>query len=253
MKTCKICKIEKDDKDFRPKRLSCRKCVRLTTTAKWNKANADKVKNHSKSNYLRNREVRIQRAGNWAKNNNDKRLKIQSKYRIGNSNTLNEKGREYYIDNKDRVLAYHALKYKRDKEKISKRIAIYRSNNRGHMIKKGIEYHKNRRESDPTFKIRCYLSNRINIALRKYLIGKAFSTMKLTGCSTEELKNHLESLFIEDMSWDNYGTWHIDHKKPCASFDLSDPEQQKICFHYTNLQPLWAIDNFKKSSKLMTA
>ena len=51
------------------------------------------------------------------------------------------------------------------------------------------------------------------------------------------------------MTQKNYGEWHVDHIKPCASFDLTDPKQQEICFHYTNLQPLWAIDNIKKGSK----
>jgi HNH endonuclease. len=53
------------------------------------------------------------------------------------------------------------------------------------------------------------------------------------------------------MSWDNYGRdgWHIDHIRPCASFDLTDPEQQRQCFHYTNLQPLWAADNIRKGAK----
>ena len=51
------------------------------------------------------------------------------------------------------------------------------------------------------------------------------------------------------MNWDNYGQWHIDHIRPCASFNLLDPIEQKICFHYTNLQPLWAEDNLKKSNK----
>lgn len=52
------------------------------------------------------------------------------------------------------------------------------------------------------------------------------------------------------MTWENYGEWHIDHIKPCASFDLNDPEQQKLCFHYTNLQPMWAKENQKKADKL---
>ena len=53
------------------------------------------------------------------------------------------------------------------------------------------------------------------------------------------------------MTWQNYGDgWHIDHIHPCAAFDLTDPEQQKACFHWSNLQPLWAIDNFRKSSFL---
>ena len=68
----------------------------------------------------------------------------------------------------------------------------------------------------------------------------------------KELKIYLESLFQEGMTWDNYNFygWHIDHIIPIASFDLSDPEQQKKCFHYTNLQPLWASDNLQKGVKL---
>jgi hypothetical protein len=52
------------------------------------------------------------------------------------------------------------------------------------------------------------------------------------------------------MTRKNYGKWHVDHIRPCASFDLTNPKQQQICFHYTNLQPLWAIDNIKKGVKL---
>ena len=63
------------------------------------------------------------------------------------------------------------------------------------------------------------------------------------------LKDYLQSKFENGMTWENYGKWHIDHIRPCASFDLTDIEQQKICFNYKNLQPLWAEDNFKKSDK----
>lgn len=73
----------------------------------------------------------------------------------------------------------------------------------------------------------------------------------LIGCSISELKGYLENLFSDGMSWDNRGMygWHIDHVKPCASFDLTNEEEVKKCFHYTNLQPLWARDNFVKGSK----
>lgn len=78
--------------------------------------------------------------------------------------------------------------------------------------------------------------------------NKSDSTINLIGCSREQLIKHIESMFDENMSWDNYGSWHIDHIKPCSLFDLSDEKQQKECFHYTNLQPLWAKDNLRKSN-----
>ncbi|MFA6572185.1 MAG: hypothetical protein WCT77_13235, partial [Bacteroidota bacterium] len=73
----------------------------------------------------------------------------------------------------------------------------------------------------------------------------------LLGCSAEKLQYHLQSRFTSEMTWQNYGSfWHIDHIHACSHFDLTDPEQQKICFHYSNLQPLSAIDNMRKSNQL---
>lgn len=77
--------------------------------------------------------------------------------------------------------------------------------------------------------------------------AKAMSTFELIGCDINSLRVHIESRFTDGMTWDNQGCWHIDHIRPCASFDLSVPEQQRLCFHYTNLQPLWARDNLAKS------
>jgi hypothetical protein len=71
-------------------------------------------------------------------------------------------------------------------------------------------------------------------------------THEYIGCSIAELREHLQKQFTARMSWDNYGAWHIDHKRPCASFDLSKREEQLACFHFTNLQPLWAADNISK-------
>lgn len=73
--------------------------------------------------------------------------------------------------------------------------------------------------------------------------------MELLGCPLDVAKNHIEKQFKDGMTWDNHGEWHIDHIKPCASYDLNIPEEQKKCFHYTNLQPLWANENLSKSDK----
>jgi hypothetical protein len=115
-----------------------------------------------------------------------------------------------------------------------------------------VQYNKYRRErriDDINFKLRYYLSNRIRGCLKlKY---KFTHFNNLLGCSVEQLKQHLEQQFKPGMSWENYGYygWHIDHIRPCASFDLSKPDKQKQCFHYTNLQPLWAKDNMSKGSR----
>ena len=73
--------------------------------------------------------------------------------------------------------------------------------------------------------------------------------MFLLGCEIDYLMYHLQERFKPGMSWDNYGDWHIDHIKPCAKFNLSDPRQQLKCFNYKNLQPLWAEDNLSKGAK----
>lgn len=93
---------------------------------------------------------------------------------------------------------------------------------------------------------------RVNNALRAQGAGKSESLIRLLGCSIPELRRHLETGFLPGMTWENWGRegWHIDHIIPCASFDLSDPKQQAACFHYTNLQPLWAAENIGKGARL---
>tara|TARA_B100001094_G_scaffold125669_1_gene121754 strand:- start:4629 stop:5054 length:426 start_codon:yes stop_codon:yes gene_type:complete len=106
-----------------------------------------------------------------------------------------------------------------------------------------------RREREPKYAMLCRLRRRLRSALSRKGIIKTNTTMELCGCTLEELKAHLEQQFVENMNWDNRSEWHIDHIRPCASFDLTDIEQQKQCFHYSNLQPLWAHENLKKSDK----
>jgi hypothetical protein len=108
-------------------------------------------------------------------------------------------------------------------------------------------------------KYRKILNNKIKTNLRYRVwsvlkgVSKSKSTMQLVGCSIKFLIKYLELRFMKDMSWHNYGLygWHIDHIIPCASFDLSKPEEQRKCFHYTNLQPLWAFDNLSKNDKII--
>lgn len=105
-------------------------------------------------------------------------------------------------------------------------------------------------KKDPIRKLIARCRIRTNLALKDKSL-KACKTMDLLGCSREFLKAHLESQFKPGMSWENHNRsgWHIDHIKPCSKFDFSDPAQQKECFHYTNLQPLWAKENISKGNR----
>ena len=110
---------------------------------------------------------------------------------------------------------------------------------------------RNRYHNDFNYRMSCLLSNRIYKALKLSRAPKTDRATSLLGCSIENFKQHIEQQFEKGMSWDNYAitTWHIDHIRPCASFDLTNPEQQKECFHYSNLRPLWSNNNYFKSSK----
>lgn len=101
--------------------------------------------------------------------------------------------------------------------------------------------------------------NRMMINLRRmvrdFLGTKKFRkksrSLRLLGCTPDELRTHIESQFLSWMTWENYGKrWQIDHRLPCASFDLTDERQQEICFHYTNLQPMCRSKNSKKGARI---
>jgi len=110
-------------------------------------------------------------------------------------------------------------------------------------------YKNNKYRLDINFQIACKLRTRFNKMLKNNL--KHGSALKMLGCNIEEFKLYFQSLFTEGMNWEKVfnGEIHIDHKRPLASFDLPKAEEQAKACHYTNLQPLWAVDNIKKSNK----
>ena len=108
---------------------------------------------------------------------------------------------------------------------------------------------RERYATDIAYRLQKQIRVLVKQALRLGNARKSSKTIILLGCTIAELKTHLELQFQPGMNWDERSAWHIDHIRPCASFDLTDPEQQRLCFHYTNLQPLWAEVNLAKSSK----
>ncbi len=120
--------------------------------------------------------------------------------------------------------------------------AIYRKQNEEKIRKQKRDWELLHKDN-PVFKIKRNLRRRIHHLVKGQ---KSDSTFNLIGCSAEEFKKHIESQFSEGMSWENYGEWHIDHIIECFRFDLTDPENQRKCFHYTNQRPLWKKDNLTR-------
>ena len=167
---------------------------------------------------------------NFAKDRNRRRADCKS--------CNSEKSIDYYQKNKSKSIRRIN---QWNKENPSKRILYRQSYYQRNKIK--IKLYNQR----PEIKIKMNLRNRLGHICRG---KKCDTTEKLVGCYWIDLRVYLEAKFLPGMTWENYGTWHIDHIRPCSSFDLTDPAQQRECFHYTNLQPLWAIDNLIKSNSI---
>lgn len=143
-------------------------------------------------------------------------------------------------------------RYQKNKEHELKRNRLYKENH----IQEHRAYHrmreKERKKTDISYRIKCNLSCRMNDAIKNGC--KSNTCVNLLGCSVEFILKYLESKFTEGMSLKKFGPKnhdiHIDHILPCELFDLSLPSHQNICFHYTNLQPLWGIDNTIKCDSL---
>lgn len=111
------------------------------------------------------------------------------------------------------------------------------------------KYARLKRKTDVGYRIRSNITRRINSVIRSG--WKSAHTLELLGCDIKEFLSYIENKFLPGMTWDNYGYygWHIDHIKPCHLFDLTSSSEQRKCFHYTNLQPLWWQDNLIKKAK----
>lgn len=182
-------------------------------------------------------------------------------YRAANREEIAAKKKIYYEANREKI-AEKGKRYREENyEAVQERKRIYRESNREALAEKQRlwlaenrewhrEYQRNRRANDPVFRFVDYTRAR----LRKILNGIRShpEALALLGCTRQEWRDHLESQFTDGMSWENHGEWHVDHIIPVSSFDQSDPEQRKICWNFSNTQPLWAADNAAKGNKLPT-
>jgi hypothetical protein len=155
---------------------------------------------------------------------------------------------ESYLRNKEKILNSHKIYVIEHKDKIALYQKEYRKNNRVKLLVQHENARKLRLKNNINTRITYNLRARLHKALHRN--QKINTTIKLLGCDVNFLKIYLKNLFSDGMTWENYGKWEIDHIVPCSSFDLSKPEEQRRCFHYTNLQPLWENENIKKGKNV---
>lgn len=222
MKTCSKCNVLKEYSEFGKSsqvkcgyKSACKDCLRVD----------------NRNYYINNREKESQRKKKQYKRDSDKIIAQQL---------------EYYNKNKDYRSQWVKDKRKAKPEVFKEYGRKYRSDNRESVN----SYHLNRRKTDILYKLKCVLRNRLLEALKYKTWNKNTNFSKYIGCTLEELKLYLENQFQPSMTWENHSKtgWHIDHIVPLDSAKTEE-ELYKLC-HYTNLQPLWAIDNLRKSNKL---
>lgn len=183
-------------------------------------------------NYRKNNKEKLDKYfENYRAENSEKRNEYQKQYRKDNLETVRAKDKAYALLNKKEKKKYDKEYRKLNNEKLKMKQKIYRENNKD---KKAISTKKYNEKNPHIVAWRRILRN----SLRDLGEKKKGKTIVLLGYSALELKNHIEFLFTEGMTWDNHGEWHIDHIKQIVSF--AKDTHPSIVNALNNLRPLWA-------------
>ena len=165
-----------------------------------------------------------------------------------------KKGKQWYNSNKERLNVYNKNWITANKEAIKKQGKAYREANKEILRARRLErrsewntYYSNKLKTDDLFKLKHNIRNHTKRTFKRIGKNNPTDTLTLLGCSWEEAKAHIESKFVEGMSWSNHGEWHIDHIIPIAS--ATTIEEVAKLNHISNLQPLWALDNLRKGAR----
>jgi hypothetical protein len=161
--------------------------------------------------------------------------------------------KRYAKKNKEKLSEYHKEWSDKNRVKLREYHSEWRDKNRVNINEKTRLWYLNKRRNDPGFRLKCNTRTALYTCLKEANVTKYRSTFELLGYTLEELMSHLEALFTEGMTWDNYGEWHVDHKIPMTSFNFetTDDREFKLCWCLDNLQPLWESDNLSKGTKLL--
>ena len=182
--------------------------------------------------------------------NKDKISAKSKKYREENKDKINAQLKKYREENKDKISAHMKKYYQAHKDEINARKKQHYEEHKDEIIAQQVEYNRNRRQTDEVYRLLRNCRRRLNKALKGE--SKTAKTLELIGCAPDELLEHLERTMSPEVRAlrDDEVEIVVDHIIPCAAFDFSIPEHQRICFHYTNLQYLDAPTNGSKSDTL---
>ena len=173
-------------------------------------------------------------------------------YHAANAEKVRERQRQRYWSNLEKYRLLNKKSAKKNRSKNTARERDWRKKNKDKVRGYHLRHVKKKLLEDDLFRLQQNVRTRICSVLAKSFVSKDSRTLTFVGCTAAELRQYLQSKFLPGMTWDNRGRhgWHIDHIIPLSKFDLADPEQQASAFHYTNLQPLWAVDNLRKSNRV---
>lgn len=169
---------------------------------------------------------------------------------IGGKKVADKKWRDsnkVYMSNKSKTW------YEQNKEHRKEYIKEYHKNNIDKIRKTKRDYERNRKARDPIYKLISNFRTAIYTVLKESNVDKYGHYFDVLQYTPEELITHLELQFKDDMSWDNYGIWHVDHKSPITSFDIREMGDEEFmkCWSLDNLQPMWGEENIRKSNKIL--
>jgi len=161
--------------------------------------------------------------------------------------------KKYYESNKEKISEYYSEWREDNKERLKEYQKKWREENRDKLRKTKRDYERNRKASDPLYKLISNFRTAIYTVLKESNVDKYGHYFDILQYTPEELINHLENQFKDDMTWENYGIWHVDHKLPITSFNIKEigDEEFMRCWCLDNLQPMWGEENIRKSNKIL--
>jgi hypothetical protein len=237
---CEKCGLEKkDDK--------CKNCLKIYMSEYYKNNHAKLLKNN-KDYYQNNKSKRLQYRKEYYLNNSHQISQYKKEYNANNIEAIAKYKRQWYDDNKIEILQDRKIYYENNKDIILPKLKDYQANHKIECNK----HQKNRYNNDPIYKLRHRCSAMIRVALKSN--KNNISILKFLPYTIQELKEHLEKQFDNNMSWNNHGNyWHIDHIVPQSKLPYSSMSDDnfKKCWALDNLQPLEAIANIKKSNKII--